>query len=77
MTAARRELLGAGFQAGRQALAAATVNPHGLTGRCPGPIRPGGEASMIVVDGDPLADIANLRRLRHIVLRGRVIEPGS
>ena len=59
----------------RQALAAATVNPFGLTGRGPGPIRPGGEASLIVVAADPLADIANVRRISLIVLRGRVIDP--
>ena len=29
------------------------INPHGLVGRGPGPIRPGGEASLIVVDGRP------------------------
>jgi imidazolonepropionase-like amidohydrolase len=61
----------------RQALAAATVNPHALTGRGPGAIRPGGEASLLVVDGDPLADIGNLRRLRTIILRGRLLEPAA
>jgi len=59
----------------RQALAAATVTPHGLVGRGPGPIRPGGEASLIVVDGDPIAEIANVRRLSLVVLRGRMIDP--
>ncbi len=61
----------------RQALAAATINPHGLVGRGPGPIRPGGEASLIVVAADPLADIANIRGIGLIVLRGRVIETAA
>ena len=59
----------------RQALAAATVDPHRLTGRGPGPIRAGGEGSLIVVDGDPTTDIANVRRLSLVVLRGGVVAP--
>jgi len=69
-------LVAAGLSA-REALAAATVNAHGLTGRGPGPIRPGGEASMIVLDADPLADIANVRRLRLVVLDGRVLDSAA
>lgn len=61
----------------RQALAAATVEAHRVAGRGPGPIRPGGEASLIVVAGDPTVDIANLRRLELVVLRGRIIPPRS
>jgi imidazolonepropionase-like amidohydrolase len=59
----------------RQALAAATTSAFAVAGRGPGPIRPGGEASLIAVAADPAEDIANLRRLRLVVLRGRLIPP--
>lgn len=55
----------------REALAAATTSPYGLTGRGPGPIRPGGEASLIVLRADPLARIENVRTLSGVLLRGR------
>lgn len=58
----------------RQALAAATVNAHRVAGRGPGPIRAGGEATFLVLDADPLLDIANVRRLHALLLRGRVID---
>jgi imidazolonepropionase-like amidohydrolase len=61
----------------RQALAAATTNAQGVMGRGPGPIREGGEASLIVISADPLADIANVRRLRLIILNGRVRDPAT
>jgi imidazolonepropionase-like amidohydrolase len=59
----------------RQALAAATTSAFAVTGRGPGPIRPGGEASLIAVAGDPTEDIASLRRLQLVVLGGRLIPP--
>jgi imidazolonepropionase-like amidohydrolase len=69
-------LVRAGLTA-RQALAAATTGPFSLTRRGPGPIRRGGEASLLVLDADPLLDIANIRRLRTVMLRGRIVEPGE
>ena len=38
---------------------------------------PGYEADLIVVDGDPLADIAALGRLRRVIARGRDYVPDS
>lgn len=59
----------------RQALAAATSNPHRLFGRGPGAIRAGGEASLLVLRADPTRDLAALRTIERIVLRGRML-PG-
>ncbi|HEX4932910.1 MAG TPA: amidohydrolase family protein [Gemmatimonadaceae bacterium] len=39
-----------------------------------GTIAPGKVADLVVVDADPLADIANLRRIRHVVKDGRVVD---
>jgi len=61
----------------RQALAAATATPFRLTGRGPGPIRTGREASFLILDADPLANVANVRLLRGVVLRGRQLERGA
>ena len=44
-----------------------------MTGR----LAPGYEADLIVVDGDPLADIAALGRLRRVIARGRDYVPDS
>jgi imidazolonepropionase-like amidohydrolase len=55
----------------RQALAAATTSPFRLTGRGPGPIRAGQEASFLILDGNPLTNVANVRLLWAVVLRGR------
>ena len=57
-----------------EALAAATRTPRELTGRGPGRIAANEEASLIVTDKNPLADIRNLRALHAVVLRGRVID---
>lgn len=58
----------------RQALASATVNGRLVAGRGPGRIAPGEEASLLIVEADPTADIRNLRRLTAVVLRGRAIQ---
>jgi imidazolonepropionase-like amidohydrolase len=55
----------------REALAAATTTAFRLAGRGPGPIRPGGEASLIVLRANPLATIENVRALSGVLLRGR------
>lgn len=58
----------------RAVLATATTDAHALIGRGPGPIEPGGEASFLIVSGDPFADIRNLRRCERVVLRGRLLD---
>jgi imidazolonepropionase-like amidohydrolase len=42
-----------------------------------GHIRAGYDADLIVVDGDPLADISALLRLDTTVLDGEVVVPGA
>ena len=61
----------------REALAAATTNAFRLTGRGPGPIRGGAEASFIVLSANPLDDIGNVRRLTMVALRGRLLDPAA
>ena len=53
--------------------AAAALGLGAVTGR----LAPGYEADLIVVDGDPLADITALGRLRRVVARGRDYVPDS
>ncbi len=53
--------------------AAVALGVDVITGR----LVPGYEADLIVVDGDPLADIAAVSRLRRVVARGRDYMPDS
>jgi imidazolonepropionase-like amidohydrolase len=53
--------------------AAAVLGVGAVTGR----LAPGYEADLIVVHGDPLADIAVLGRLRRVIARGRDYVPDS
>src|SRR5215471_10228672 len=53
--------------------AAAALGLGATTGR----LAPGYEADLIVVDGDPQADIAVLRELRRVIARGRDYVPDS
>ncbi len=53
--------------------AAAALGVGGVTGR----LAPGYQADLIVVDGDPLADIAALGALRRVIARGRDYVPDS
>jgi len=53
--------------------AAAALGVGTVTGR----LAPGYEADLIVVDGDPLSDIAALGRLRRVMARGRDYVPDS
>ena len=46
-------------------------------GTATGRLRPGYDADLIVVDGDPLADIAALGKLRRVVARGQDYVPDS
>ena len=59
----------------RQALLAATRDAAELcgVGAQLGTIEPGKLADLIVVDGDPLHDITNLRRLRLVFKEGRLV----
>jgi len=59
----------------RQALAAATGNVEavlGWTGM--GQVKPGYRADLVVVAKSPVADVAHLREIRHVVLNGEMID---
>lgn len=59
----------------REAIAAATSTPARLMRREDvGAIVSGAEASFLIVDADPVADVRNLRRLSGIVLRGQYLD---
>ena len=53
--------------------AAAALGLGAVTGH----LAPGYDADLIVVDGDPRADITALRRLRRVIARGRDYLPDS
>jgi imidazolonepropionase-like amidohydrolase len=57
-----------------EALKAATVNPAQALGLDAGTIEPGKLADLVVVDGDPLADIANAHKVKRVIANGRVFE---
>jgi imidazolonepropionase-like amidohydrolase len=40
-----------------------------------GTIAPGRAADLVILSADPLADIRNVRRIEHVMTRGRVYEP--
>jgi Tol biopolymer transport system component/imidazolonepropionase-like amidohydrolase len=56
------------------ALKAATVNPARALALDAGTIEPGKLADLVVVDGDPLADITATRKVRRVIANGRVYE---
>ena len=56
------------------ALKTATVNPAKALNLNAGTIEAGKLADLIMVDGDPLADIATTTRVRRVVANGRVFE---
>ena len=56
------------------ALKTATVNPAKALNLNAGTIEAGKLADLVMLDGDPLADIANTTRVRRIVANGRVFE---
>lgn len=59
-----------------QALRAATIEPPTFFGleRALGEVAAGGVADLLLLDGNPLADLANLRRIRAVMLGGRLLE---
>src|SRR4029453_16201003 len=56
------------------ALKAATVNPAIALNLNAGTIEAGKLADLIMLDGDPLADIANTTKVRRVIANGRVYE---
>ena len=58
-----------------QALTAATKNAAEMCGVGPelGTVEPGKLADLIVVGGNPLADIENVRKLELVLKEGRVV----
>jgi hypothetical protein len=59
----------------RQGLAAATANVGRVFAwQSVGQVKPGYNADVLVLDGDPTRDIANLKRIRTLVLDGTVID---
>jgi imidazolonepropionase-like amidohydrolase len=58
-----------------QALVAATKNAAEVCGVGPelGTVEPGKLADLIVVGGNPLADIENLRKLELVLKEGRIV----
>jgi Tol biopolymer transport system component len=57
-----------------EALKAATVNPAQALGLDAGTIEAGKLADLVIVDGDPLADIANAHKVKRVIANGRVYE---
>jgi cytosine/adenosine deaminase-related metal-dependent hydrolase len=56
------------------ALKAATVNPARALGLDAGTIEAGKLADLVLLDGDPLANIANAHKVRRVIANGRVYE---
>jgi len=56
-------------------LQAATRNPAQFLGRLAseGTVQVGKRANLVLLDADPLSDIANTRRVSAVILRGRLI----
>ncbi|HJZ77503.1 MAG TPA: amidohydrolase family protein [Vicinamibacterales bacterium] len=57
-----------------EALKAATVNPAKALALDTGTIEPGKLADLVVVDGDPLADITATRKVQRVIANGHVYE---
>ena len=61
-----------------QALQTATLNPARFLGRPDmGTVRKGNAADLVLLDANPLVDIANSRRIRAVVLNGRYLSRGD
>jgi len=57
-----------------EALKAATVNPAQALGFAGGTIEAGKLADLVLVDGDPLANIANAHKVKRVIANGRLYE---
>ena len=57
-----------------EALKAATVNPAQALGLDAGTIEAGKLADLVIVDGDPLENIANAHKVKRVIANGRVYE---
>jgi imidazolonepropionase-like amidohydrolase len=57
-----------------QALQTATINPARSLGLDAGVIAVGKRADVVLLDADPLADIANTKRIRAVVVRGKMLD---
>ena len=62
-----------------EALAAATVVPARVMKKLgdSGTIEKGKRGDLIVLDGDPLADVRNTRRIYRVITNGRVFDPAA
>ncbi len=61
-----------------EALQTATRNPAQFLGRRDmGTVRKGNVADLVLLDAKPLADIANTRKIRAVVLNGRYLSRGD
>jgi len=61
----------------RQALAAATGNVGAMFGWPVGELKSGVAADLLVLDANPTVDITNLKRIRHVVLAGELLDRGT
>jgi len=57
-----------------QALRAATVNPARALGLDAGIIEAGKLADIVIVEGNPLENIANAHHVRYVIANGRLFE---
>jgi hypothetical protein len=57
-----------------EALKTATVNPAQALSLDAGTIEPGKLADIVIVEGSPLADVANAHRVRRVIANGRLYE---
>jgi imidazolonepropionase-like amidohydrolase len=60
----------------RDALRAATINPAKFFGKeaTMGTVDVGKTADLVLLDADPLADIANTKKIRAVISRGRLLD---
>src|SRR5207237_6534564 len=57
-----------------EALKTATVNPAQALLLDAGTIEPGKLADLVIVEGDPLVDIANAHKVKRVIANGRLYE---